>query len=138
MSEPTQPLDLTALRETANAATPGPWSWGEESKGWGDCGPNLETVERGPVYSDGSQGSLSTVVGSWGHDANGISVEDNDATHIAAFDPPTVLALLDRLQAAEAKLARVENLATKWENTVGGMSTRYAAHRIKATLDGTE
>ena len=103
----TPPLDLPALRETANAATPGPWSWGEESEGWGDCGPNLETVERGPVYSDGSQGSLSTVVGSWGYDANGISVEDNDARHIAAFDPPTTLALLDRLEAAEAKLATI-------------------------------
>lgn len=42
------------------------------------------------------------------------------------------------LAVAEAKLARVENLATKWEYTVGGMSTRYAAHRIKAALDGAE
>lgn len=32
-------------------------------------------------------------------------------SHIAAFDPPTVLALIERLKAAEAKVARVEALA---------------------------
>lgn len=31
------------------------------------------------------------------------------------LDPPTVLTLLDRLEAAEAKVARVEALADQWE-----------------------
>lgn len=95
-------LDVAALRKIAESATPGPWTWSEESDdNWGDCGPNLETVARGPRYRDGSQGAEETIVGSWGHDANGISVEPADALHIATFDPPTVLALLDRLERAD-------------------------------------
>lgn len=74
---------LDDIRARAEAATPGPWQWSPEENVWGDCGPNLETVERGPVYSDGSQGAEATVVGSWGHDANGISVEDSDKEFIA-------------------------------------------------------
>lgn len=93
--------ELIELRRIAEAATRGPWAWSAGTDGWGDCGPNLETVERGQLYDDGSQGAAETIVGSWGHDANGITVEDADAQHIATFDPPTVLALIDRLEAAE-------------------------------------
>jgi hypothetical protein len=39
-----------------------------------------------------------------------MDVTRGNAKHIATFDPPTVLALLDRLAAAEAKVARVEAL----------------------------
>lgn len=100
--------NLDELRKTAEAATPGPWRWSPEESHWGDCGPNLETVERGPVYADGSQGALLEVIGSWGHDANGISVADEDKDFIATFDPTTVLALLNRLEQAEQKVASLE------------------------------
>ena len=74
---------LDQERRIIQNATEGPWEWGEESPGWGDCGPNLETVERGPVYFDGSQGAKEIVIGSWGHDANGIAVDPADAEFIA-------------------------------------------------------
>jgi len=76
----------------ARAATPGPWEWGAETSEWGDCGPNLETVAKLPPYSDGSIGPVETVIGSWGHDANGITVADGDKAHIARHDPSRVLA----------------------------------------------
>lgn len=97
-------MELNELRKVAEAATPGPWQWGPERSHWGDCGPNLETVERGPLYEDGSQGAAAEVVGSWGHDANGISVEDHDKAFIATFDPPTVLALITELETFRRRL----------------------------------
>lgn len=103
-------MELNELRKTAEAATPGPWQWGPEESHWGDCGPNLETVERGPLHADGSQGAAAEVVGSWGHDANGISVADEDKDFIATFDPETVLALLSRLEQAEQAVQRVREL----------------------------
>ena len=102
--------ELDAIQRRADMATEGPWTWGEETDEWGDCGPNLETVARGPFYSDGSQGAEETVIGSWGHDANGISVEDHDAEFIAhaRTDVPTLLALVRELK---ARLAVVAELA---------------------------
>jgi hypothetical protein len=79
----------------ARAATPGPWQWWNlegADMGWADNGPRLETVARGPRYSDGSQGAATTVVSGWGHDAWGTSVEEPDAAHIARHDPARVLA----------------------------------------------
>ena len=99
--------DLSGIRSLLAGITPGPWVWSEEADEWGDCGPNLETVERGPVYSDGSQGAKETVIGSWGHDANGISVEPNDAAFIAAA-PSTVARLLGIVERVEAELAATD------------------------------
>lgn len=78
----------------ARAATPGPWQWEPEdqSGNWGDSGGSLETVARGPRYSDGSQGAEATVIGAWGHDAWGLDVSAEDAAHIARWDPARVLA----------------------------------------------
>ena len=76
----------------ARAATPGPWEWEPETDEWGDCGPNLATVAKLPPYPDGSQSPVETVIGSWGHDAWGVSVEDGDKDHIARHDPSRVLA----------------------------------------------
>jgi hypothetical protein len=90
-----------------NAATPGPWQWSPEEDTWGDCGPNLETVERGQVYSDGSQGAEAQVIGSWGHDANGISVADGDAEFIA-HSPTDVAFLLTELRKRDEAIARAK------------------------------
>jgi hypothetical protein len=76
----------------AEEATSGPWEWTAETSEWGDCGPNLETVAKLPPYPDGSASPVTMVIGSWGHDANGISIEDGDKAHIVRHDPARVLA----------------------------------------------
>lgn len=96
---------LDEWEAAAKAATPGPWQWWNlegADQGWSGQGPDLETVERGPVYSDGSQGAAHTVVSAWGHDAWGITVEETDAAHIALNDPAAVLAMVAGLRAVVA------------------------------------
>lgn len=124
--------DLTELRRIAEAATQGAWTWSAETDGWGDCGPNLETAERGPLYFDGSQGAAETIVRSWGHDANGISVEDADAEHIATFNPQTVLALLDRLERAEKTIAEAQAIFRPGASVPLGVSVTRHADRLMA------
>lgn len=41
---------------------------------------------------------------------SGVRFEHDDAVYISAFDPPTALALLDRLEAAESRLLPAEGL----------------------------
>jgi len=78
--------NLDQLRQAAERATPGPWA----------------------VYDRG--------IGYEVHDANGYELNggmretftEADATHIATFDPPTVLALIDRVEAAEQAVERAK------------------------------
>lgn len=86
------PLDLAALRVIAEGATEGPW--------------RIYTV----TDSGGRSAAVETA---WAHDEQGEDTElvtdwcsPEDAAHIVAFDPPTALALLDRVTAAESSLAR--------------------------------
>ena len=68
--------------------------------------------------------------------SNNGDAEPGDAAHIAAFDPPTVLALLDRLEAAEAKVARVEELC-EWADDRGSVwSGVLSTRRIREALAG--
>lgn len=99
----------------ARAATPGPWEWWNlegVDQGWSDNGPNLhrtsdewkrceyfctwtdgDTDHRGEKGKPGHEHKATTeVIGSWGHDAWGISIEPADAEHIARHDPARVLA----------------------------------------------
>lgn len=80
-------LDLDALESVANAATPGPWEAGEEAPEW-----------------TASQRVFAPGLGDEQDDTICEAVEFKDATHIAAFDPPTVLALIARVRAAEKEL----------------------------------
>ena len=79
----TDNLDLTQLREVAEEATPGPW----EAK------PYLYGVQDGRIRvtspSDDNEYNLVE------------TVLPENAAHIATFDPPTVLALIDRVEKAE-------------------------------------
>ena len=75
-------LDLDALEAVARAATPGPWTYKPTILGL----PNT-TVMAG----DDQLGYIGV-----GH------FLAPNATHIAAFDPPTVLALIAKLREAEA------------------------------------
>ena len=76
-------LDLDALEAVARAATPGPW----------EAEPYLYTADDDWVrVTSPSDGPLFNL-------AEG--VEPVNASHIATFDPPTVLALIAKLREAE-------------------------------------
>jgi hypothetical protein len=80
-------------------------------------------------------------VGGWDGIVVARCLKPEDALHIATFDPPTVLALLARLEAAEKALAvveRVRALAEEWEaacNPISGTCTPERHHRrLRAAL----
>jgi len=87
--------DLDALAALAEAATPGPWTHDDESdyqglvRIWRDIDPP-------PVMTMGR-------------------VHAADAAYIAAADPTTILALVERLRAAEAVCDRVLAMAAFYE-----------------------
>lgn len=86
---------LADLRRIAEAATPGPWRWGTH----------------GVDFLVGADRKVAL--------AGDIRIEQPDAQYIATFNPQTVLALLDRLQAAE-KVVECGRNVRHWE--------REAAH----------
>ena len=79
--------NLNELRKIAEAATPGPW----EIDGPAHPGPD-DTL---PLHNNDG-GAIAYVQPLW-----------DDAEFIARFDPPTVLALLSRLEQAEQAVQRV-------------------------------
>lgn len=110
-------LDLTQLREVAGQSTPGPWA----------------------VYDRG--------IGYEVHNANGYELNggmretftEADATHIATFDPPTVLALLSRLEQAEQAVQRVREVCDSEAYEVTneyGTYNAVAVDNIIEALDG--
>lgn len=128
----TPPLDLTALRKVAESATPGPWEakQGAVAPGKKVVGPRESNdLGRGPIVL------MQPIFWDKRSAAN--------AAHIAAFDPPTVLALLDRVEAAEATIERVEDLAytllgehgQSW-NAISGRRVWSALH--PPALDGSK
>ena len=86
-------LDLDALEAVARAATPGPWHQGAHYIGAGGEPYDPEAVV----------GQASILC---------------DAAHIAAFDPPTVLALITRLREAERHNVQLLREAVKREGRV--------------------
>jgi len=102
-------LNLDTLRKIAEAATPGPW----------------EASDRGIGYEvhDASAYELNSGMRE--------TFTESDATHIATFDPPTVLALLSRLEQAEQAVQRVrEAMGKPWGSAI------TAKHIIRRALDG--
>lgn len=90
------PLDLAALRKTAEAV-PGDT--------WYALGSGTAGGDHWYVCDEGE--AIATIASQ-----DGINEEEREplARHIAAFDPPTVLALLDRAVTAEATITRVREL----------------------------
>lgn len=88
--------DLTNLRKIAEASTPGPWVYGDNRDGLGN--------KLHPAKFPGKYNPISDFE----------YTEDEDAEHIATFDPPTVLALLARLEQAEQAVARAREVAAGW------------------------
>lgn len=87
---------LDETERVAREATAGPWQWenelcwspaGEEcadhSHSWGHSGPDLYGADR------------EIVVSSYGHDADGVIVSREDATHIARHNPQAVIARVE-------------------------------------------
>lgn len=95
MTDPTSTtpaLDLAALTLIAKAATPGPWTAEPYSYGVQDGRIRVTSPSDSGIYNLAED------------------VSETDAAHIAAFDPPTVLALIARAGAAEAAVAAVREL----------------------------
>lgn len=112
------PVDLDALQKVAEAATQDFW--------WHDLvGSPFQRPEEQEWMVDSNPNFIcSTHIGT--------KRGENDAAHIAAFDPPTALALLDRLNAAEAKLQRVAAIMADWRQ--GGVDSAEASDRISELL----
>lgn len=85
--------DLTALRELAEKATPGPWHFHQ------DDGTALDISE---VCIPRPEEDVDLSIASL--------LEDRDGAFIAATNPSVVLALLDRLESAEAAIERVRDI----------------------------
>ena len=88
--------NLDQLRQVAERATPGPWApWldqdgAEHMNGMLMVGNEAAVIPAGETWVEGV-------------DVNPIACvyTPEDRAHIATFDPPTVLALIDRVEAAE-------------------------------------
>ena len=102
------PLDLDALEVVANAATAGPWWTGV------GLGSFQYTVE-------GLDADFHLVAQRLIHP---------DATHVANFDPPTVLALIAALKEARA------GLADAWDE--GCVAGRNREHHTNMTREQAE
>lgn len=102
----TDNLDLAGLRRIAEAATPGPWGRGFDGE-----------VMRLDAYDREMDEHVTSP------DA------EADANHIAAFDPPTVLALLDRIKELEAERHKAQRAC----RTLG----KVVEDQARAALDAT-
>ena len=80
-------LDLNKLREIAEAATPGPWEAGMTTFGDPRDGATHACVRVADAHW-----TDHLVV------SEGCAEADRNMAHIATFDPPTVLALIDELE----------------------------------------
>lgn len=105
MPDPT-PERLAELRRIAEAATPGPWI-----SPWDQTHDDPE--EYGFYSADGEK-----VAGITWIDGPQFECSEADAHHIAAFDPTTVLALLDRIEELERQVHLANNLAMSAEQLV--------------------
>lgn len=118
-------LNLTKLREIAVAATDGPW--------------NLHTLRTDETHY---------IRGSIDDEANTViyaECEDADAHHIATFDPPTALALIDEIEWLRRGIKHsadiLEPLSKTWlkqNNLELGVPMRYQVELMRELLDQNE
>ena len=90
-------LDLTKLREIAEAATPGPWGLWNPSSGPSHISIGgkiaFQSVETADSFA------YDEVIPHW-----------RDAYHIATFDPPTALALIDEIEQVRGQVNSVRGI----------------------------
>ncbi|MGO3150489.1 ead/Ea22-like family protein [Glutamicibacter ardleyensis] len=126
--------DLTDLRKIAENATQSNWipyEPGDEPGYWW-----VWQEDKLPWYGGIAQVSESdpgSVCQAMTTDGNNPEQDKADATHIATFDPPTILALITRLEQAEAVVARVRVVATGDPTEYGWSEAMLAVLRA---LDG--
>lgn len=112
--------DLDALKAIAKSATQGPWeNWNPcEGESHISIGHKVawRSVESATPFAD------DEVIPHW-----------VDANFIAAFDPPTVIALLDRLEELEARWARAEAFIADHEAREDNMPPKW----FRIAVDGT-
>ncbi len=106
--------NLDELRQVAERATPGPW----EREGTGVLG------EREAWDLGNGPARIMKAQMPWQRER----MEAN-AEHVATFDPPTVLALIDRAEAAEQAVERVREVAETSDD-------KYLTMAILEALDG--
>lgn len=120
-------LDRAKLRKIAEAATPGPWDPGKSEKG---DSPAM-------VYCDDATGQRVA-------DCTGrflfFTQEQmkRNAAHIAAFDPPTVLALIDKVSDAQTRIAELEDATGEAYQAVGALADElglFEDERFQKILD---
>src|SRR6185312_7900612 len=110
--DPKTQRDLTALRKTAEAATPGPWTEFHENGTPGE----LEAFNCPPA------------TGAMLVDYAPMEQRMKDVNFIAAFDPPTVLALLDRVEAADDALDFYVAQRKELQTTLSMLADRLDEH----------
>lgn len=93
----TDPLDLDALEAVARAATPGPWRTGWDGQEFYVI-PESST----DLWDRVAEFTFAIYPGSSDQQDE---CDTANAKHIAAFDPATVLALIERVREAEARVA---------------------------------
>jgi hypothetical protein len=117
---------LADLKARAEAATPGPWAILDERDLEVNVGPP------GTLCIVNSHGDLLL---------EGVDefsdTPDADAAYIATADPATVVALIKRLERAEAAVAAAHALADDYDKVTGPCRAKYVAGNIRAAL-GTE
>lgn len=114
-----QELDLTNLRKVAEAATPGPWEMRNES-------PQMD----GRNFTLRVHGKAGIRMSAHCYGFNG------DPEFIATFDPPTVFALLSRLEQAEQAVARVRESWNEYKSKLGAQIPEHYRRNIDGALTG--
>lgn len=96
--------DLNKLKELAGKATPGPWAAATDWERAAVYSTSKDAYPKGKrVVCSGNQNNKGR------YNAESWSGSDwSDAAFIAAANPDTVIALIDRLEAAEAELAQIK------------------------------
>lgn len=101
MSERVSDTRLAELRAVAEAATPGPWE--------ADGQEVTQHWSRPEPWTTIASSEVVCMSYCYGGSARGIE-RDEDADHIAAFDPPTVLALLSEIAELRDRETRIHHV----------------------------
>ena len=116
---------LDEIHARLDAATPGPWEWAGAS---GDCvfvGDHCQTDhgwKHAPCFD-----VEPSVVGSWGYDADGVTMTIPDATLIAAA-PADLRYLLERVRMLESVAGTATRALTWADESMTYKEFRDAAH----------
>ena len=119
--------DLAWLREVAEAATAGEWMAASDNK----RKDGIALVGIASLRGQGGRGCIAVLAGS----GDAINDRHANAQHIAAFDPPTALALLDEIERLRAVgcpscvgHARIEALIER--SSLGGTEAKSARESV--------